>query len=176
MTAAEWEALDKKPGMLLYLPQGNKWDPKPCTAGRLVSYIGYGATLDFTREERYKSVERGYYPYQMLYKTEEDMRETWRKEKEEKERRARERRERELLAEAERAKARAELGKARAGREKTGIGKGGRQRKAVKCVETGVIYQSRAKAAEAMETTGTTISKCVIKGMPLCGKWHFVNA
>ena len=59
MTAAEWEALDKKPGMVLYLSRAARWESKSCDAGRLVSYIGYGATLDFTDTE-YNRVERGY--------------------------------------------------------------------------------------------------------------------
>ena len=63
MTVQEWQALDKTPGMILYPPGGKG-------AGRLVSYIQYGATLDFTKGEA-SHVDRAYYPYQMLSKTPE---------------------------------------------------------------------------------------------------------
>lgn len=168
MTAAEWEALDKKPGMLLYLSRAARWESKSCDAGRLVSYIGYGATLDFTDTE-YNRVDRGYYPYQMLYETEENLWEARQKEKEEKEQWAREARERERQAQEKRAKARVE-------REKAGIGKGGRQRKAVKCIETGVIYSSLCEAGDILGLTDRAVSYSLKRGAAYKGEFHFVNA
>ena len=53
MTAEEWYALDKKPGMKFRTPE-NK-------IGRLVSVHKDGATLDFTPAEGYRHVERGFY-------------------------------------------------------------------------------------------------------------------
>ena len=169
MTAAEWEALDKKPGMVLYLSRAARRESKSCDAGRLVSYIGYGATLDFTAEDHYKSVVRGYYPYQMLYETEEHLWEAQQKEKEEKERRAREARERERQAQEKRAKARVE-------REKTGNGKGARQRKPVKCIETGVTYSSLCEAGDILGLTDREVSYSLKRGAAYKGEFHFVNA
>ena len=168
MTAAEWEALDKKPGMVLYLSRAARWESKSCDAGRLVSYIGYGATLDFTVAE-YNRVERGYYPYQMLYETEESLWEARQKEKEEKERRAREARERERQAQEKRAKARVE-------REKAGNGKGARQRKAVKCIETGVTYSSLSEAGDILGLTAEAVSYSLKRGAAYKGEFHFVDA
>ena len=63
MTAEEWQAQDKTPGTILYSLGGKG-------AGRLVSHIQYGATLDFTKGEA-SHVDRAYYPFQMLSKTPE---------------------------------------------------------------------------------------------------------
>ncbi len=63
MTFQEWQAQDKTPGTILYSSGGKG-------AGRLVSYIQYGATLDFTKGEA-SHVDRAYYPFQMLSKTPE---------------------------------------------------------------------------------------------------------
>lgn len=53
MTVEEWDAMDKKPGMKFRTPDGK--------VGRLVSVHKDGATLDFTDENDYRHVLRGFY-------------------------------------------------------------------------------------------------------------------
>ena len=53
MTIEEWYALDKKPGMKFRTPSNQ--------IGRLVSVHKDGATLDFTNEDGYGHVVRGFY-------------------------------------------------------------------------------------------------------------------
>ena len=61
MTTEEWQACPKEPGTILYPTDGKG-------AGRLVSHIQYGATLDFTKEG-YRHEDHAYYPFQMLAET-----------------------------------------------------------------------------------------------------------
>lgn len=110
MTAEQWESLDKTPGAILYTGEGR--------AGRLVSHIQYGATLDFTSGDASR-VNRGYFPFAILFETDP-------------------------MAARKATKAAEKAAKAaKPKKENTGT------RKAVRCVETGVVYSSMTKAAEA---------------------------
>lgn len=50
---------------------------------------------------------------------------------------------------------------------------GGRPRRSIQCVETGVVYQSQKDAAKAIGRSRAAMSRCISGEVETCGNFHF---